>query len=438
MTNRQNEFNDLVERYLGARLPQQLAAAVDFTKLPSDTRAFIERMLDLMKRAGYGVEQFNTALIRWLSVTIPTMLPRAWGGRIPPITLPGRHQKLDAYVAGEHSPPFDKVPLFVDLGCGFPPVTPAESARALPDWHVYGVDRSFADFVLYDPAGHYACFDQAGQFQYFQASMDPSGRALYEDPAGTRQRFESLYAVLAPQLPQTDGTVSQQVEKDGHKLIQHHIRDFETDNLTLIKEDLMQLDLPPATVIRCMNLLIYFEPQNRKEMLSHAAKLLADGGMLIVGTNGYGIQTRYAIYRKDNDGLYPNEFAFSLDNLGHIVFMPWFSMHDNDPEAVLLADLAGAIRSDRRFWPSFSGRLDELLKSQAICFRGPDGFLQPLTEDMSLTEYFQKNAAIWQQLAAEEYPARAAETIKRAGHKAWINAVGDVAIKPPAGALPEG
>ena len=51
-------------------------------------------MLTLMKRAGYGVEQFNLALIRWLSVTIPTMLPRAWGGRIPPITMPGRHQKL--------------------------------------------------------------------------------------------------------------------------------------------------------------------------------------------------------------------------------------------------------------------------------------------------------------------------------------------------------
>ncbi|MDJ0987509.1 MAG: CheR family methyltransferase [Desulfobacterales bacterium] len=434
----QTEFNDLVEQHLGARLPQQLATSVDLPKLPPDTQAFIERMLVLMKRAGYGVEQFNTALIRWLSVTIPTMLPRAWGGRIPPITLPGRHQKLDAYVAGEYAPPFDSSPLFVDIGCGFPPVTPAESARALPDWQVYGVDRSFADFVLYDPAGHYACFDQAGGFQYFQASMDPSGRALYEDPAGTRQRFEALYADLAPQLPQSDGTVSQQIEKDGCKLIQHHIRDFESNNLTLIKEDLLQLDLPPATVIRCMNLLIYFEPQSRKTMLSHAAKLLADDGMLIAGTNGYGIQTRYAVYRKDNDSLYPSEFAFSLDNLGHIVFMPWFSMHDNDPEAMLLADLAGAIRSDRQFWPSFSGHLDELLKAQKICFRGPDGFLQPLVEEMSLTEYFQKNAAIWQQLVEDGYPARTVEVLERAGHKAWINAVGDIAIVPPADALPTG
>jgi hypothetical protein len=436
MGKMQNEFNDLVERHLGARLPENMAASVDFKKLPPDTQAFIERMLTLMKRAGYGVEQFNLALIRWLSVTIPTMLPRAWGGRIPPITMPGRHQKLDAYVAGTYSPPFETAPLLVDIGCGFPPITTADSARMLTDWQVYGVDRSFADYVLYDAAGHYACFDQSGEFQYFQASMDPSGRALYEDPTGTRRRFESLYADLSPRLPESDGTLSQSIEKDGSKLIHHHIRDFETDNLTLIKEDLRQLDLPPATVIRCMNILIYFDPESRKKMLTHAGRLLADEGMLIVGTNGYGIQTRYAIFRKSGDDLLTGEFAFSLDNLGHIVFMPWFSMHENDPEAMLLSELTGAIRGDRQFWPSFSGRLDELLKAQEICFRGPEGFLQPLTEEMPLAEYFQKNAAIWQQLVEDGYPAGAVAALVRAGYKAWINAVGDIAIEPPVDAFP--
>ena len=417
-----NQFNDLVEQYLGARIPEDLAASVDFKKLPPDTQVFIERMLVLMKRAAYGVEQFNMALMRWLSVTIPTMLPRAWGGRIPPITLPGRHQKLDAYVAGAYSPPFDNVPVYVDIGCGFPPVTTADTARALADWQIYGVDRSFADFVLYDEAGHYACFDQEGEFQYFQASMDPSGRALYEDPATTRRRFESLYADLFTLLPESDGKVSQSIEKDGNRL----------------KKDLMQLDLPPATVIRCMNILIYFDLQSRNKMLSHTCKLLADGGMLIAGTNGYGIQTRYAVYRKNGEGLSADEFAFSLDNLGHIVFMPWFSMHENDPEAMLLAELAGTIRGDGQFWPSFSGRLDELLKTQRICVRGLDGFLQALAKEMPLAEYFQKNAAIWQQLEEDGYPARAVEALEYAGHKAWINEVGDIAIEPQPGTLPMG
>ena len=173
-------------------------------------------------------------------------------------------------------------------------------------------------------------------------------------------------------------------------------------------------------------------------MLSHTCKLLADGGMLIAGTNGYGIQTRYAVYRKNGEGLSADEFAFSLDNLGHIVFMPWFSMHENDPEAMLLAGLAGTIRRDRQFWKSFSGRLDELLKTQGICCRESDGFLHPLTQEMPLVEYFQKNAAIWRQLEEGGYPARTVETLERAGHKAWINAVGHIAIEPPADALPMG
>ena len=105
---------------------------------------------------------------------------------------------------------------------------------------------------------------------------------------------------------------------------------------------------------------------------------------------------------------------------------------------MLLADLAGAIRSDRQFWASFNGRLDELLKTQEICLRGPDGFLQPLTEEMPLAEYFQKNAAIWQQLLEDGYPARTVEALERAGYKAWLNAVGDIAIEPSAGALPTG
>ena len=437
MENIQNDFNDLVEQYLGTPLPQNLAAIISYQKLPPDTQAFIRRMLVLMKRAAYGVEQFNLALLRWLSVTIPTNLPGAWGGRIPPITLPGRHQKLDAYVADEYRAPFANGPVYVDIGCGFPPVTTADTARALPDWQIYGVDRSFADYVLYDDAGHYACFDHSGEFQYFQASLDPSGRALSEDPAGTRRRFESLYEDLYPRLAESDKNVSQCVEKDGNRLIQNHIRDFETDNLTLIKNDLMELDLPPAMVIRCMNILIYFDLKSRKKMLSHTGKLLDDEGMLIVGTNGYGIQTRYAIYRKNNDGLSSNEFAFSLDNLGHIVFMPWFTMHENDPEAMLLAGLTGTARRDRQFWQSFSGRLDELLKNQEICFRGPDGFLHPLTEEMPLTEYFQKNAAIWWQLEEDGYSEQTVEALKRAGHKAWINGVGHIAVEPPQGSLPK-
>ncbi|MCP4687545.1 MAG: hypothetical protein GY859_05805, partial [Desulfobacterales bacterium] len=184
----------------------------------------------------------------------------------------------------------------MDLGCGFPPVTAGDTARELTDWQVFGVDRAFADYVLYDKDGHYACFAQKGEFQYFQASMNFSGRVLYADPAATRNRFETLFGELSPLLRNSDATKSETVEKDGARLIHNHILDFETDNLTLVKSDLAELRLPPAKVIRCMNVLLYFEPEIKKQMLTRAGELLDENGILIAGTNGLGIQSRYAVY----------------------------------------------------------------------------------------------------------------------------------------------
>ncbi len=435
-TTQDNSFDGMVEQFLGMRLPQQMAGAISLSELPPDTRDFIIRMLVLMKHSGYSVTGFNPHLIRWLSTTIPGMLPSAWGGRIPPITLPERHKKLDAYIAKQEWAPGNDPHIFVDVGCGFPPVTTADTARKLPDWQVFGVDRSFGDYVLYDVDGHYACFDEKGVFQYFQAIMNLSGRALYANPDAARNRFNKLFADLFPLLPDLGGTASETVEQDGSKLIHNHIRDFEVDNLTFIKSDIAELKLPPAKVIRCMNLLIYFKPEIRKTMLLQAGELLDDDGILIAGTNGLGIQSRYAVYQKGTDGIFPSEFAFSSDNLGPIVFMPWFTIHENDPEAMLLAELAGTIRADRSFWQDFSNRADELLQHQGTCRRGSDGFLHFPEEETSPREYLEKNAELWRQMDEEGYLDRAVDLLGRAGYDAWKNSVGDIAIRPPANSLP--
>lgn len=100
-TTKDKSFDDLVEQFLGMRLPQQMAEAVSLPALPADTQDFIMRMLALMKRSGYPATGFTPALVRWLSVSIPGMLPSAWGGRIPPITLPDRHKKLDPRIGTE-------------------------------------------------------------------------------------------------------------------------------------------------------------------------------------------------------------------------------------------------------------------------------------------------------------------------------------------------
>jgi len=435
-TKKEKSFDTLVEQFLGMRLPQHLSEAFSLSELPADTQDFIMRLLALMKRSGYSATGFSPFLTRWLSTTIPSMLPRAWGGLIPPITMSGRHKKLDAYVINQNLTTGNAPHIFVDIGCGFPPVTSADTARKLPDWQIYGVDRSFADYVLYDINGHYACFDQEGEFLYFQALMDFVGRALYADPVGTRNRFNQLFTDLFPLLQKPDAATSETVEKDGNRLVHHHIRDFETDNLTFIKSDIMDLKIKSAKVIRCMNILLYFTPEIRKEMLLQAGGLLDDNGILIAGTNGIGVQSRYAVYQKEKDGLFPSEFSFSLDNLGHIAFMPWFTIHKNDPEAMLLAELAGIIRMDRPFWTGFSNRMDELLQSQGICRREADCFLHFPEKEMSPGDYVKKNVMLWQQIQEEGYTEGAVDILARAGYDAWKNPAGDIAVRPPPNSLP--
>ncbi len=167
-------------------------------------------------------------------------------------------------------------------------------------------------------------------------------------------------------------------------------------------------------------------------MLVQAGELLDDDGILIAGTNGLGIQLRYAVYRKGRDGLTLDEFAFSFDNLGHIVFMPFFTIHANDPEAALLADLAGVIRADQSFWPEFSTRLDELLKQHGICQRGADGYLHFQEDEMPPSEYIEKNALLWRQMEKEGRLDEAVTVLERAGYDAWKNSVGDIAVRPAA------
>ncbi len=344
--------------------------------------------------------------------------------------IPGRHKQLDDYVANLKGVHGDEAHIFIDVGCGFPPVTSADTARKFSEWQIYGVDSSFDEYVLYDSDGHYAFFDHKGVFQYFQALMIDSGPALYANPKATRNRFKKLFGDLFPLLQTLDGTKSETVKKDGNKLIYNHIRDFETDNLTLIKSDFMELKHPPAKVIRCMNVLIYFEPEIRKKMLLQAEELLHDDGIMIAGTNGLGIQSRYFVYQKSENGLIPAEFAFGLDNVGHIVFMPFFTIHENDPEALLLADLAGTIRANQSFWPEFSTRQDELLKQHGICQRRSDGFFHFPENQMPSSEYIEKAFQLWHQMEEEGYLDGAVNVLGQAGYDAWRNSVGHIAIRP--------
>jgi hypothetical protein len=179
-----------------------------------------------------------------------------------------------------------------------------------------------------------------------------------------------------------------------------------------------------------MNVLLYFDSAERKRMLTKLADLLETGGLLIAGTNGMGIQTRYMVYGKNADGLFPCEFAFSLDNLGYFAVMPYFTIHEADEEAMLLADLARTIRNDRCFWSDFCNRLDGLLEQRGVCRRRSDGFLEIIREAATTKEYLKNNLLLWKQMAEAGYPDMAVDVLIKAGYNAWKNSVGDIVVEP--------
>ena len=187
------------------------------------SQGVILRLLTLMKRSSCPATEINSQMIWLLASVTPSMLPSAWGGHIPPVTAPGRHKKLDDYVSRQLRAPIHGQPVFIDIGCGFPPATTMDTAKRLPDWSVFGIDRSFSRYVLYDIGGNYACFNRHGKLQYIQAQNKP----LNEHSHATRDQFQSLFAELCPQLTVCDEHTRASVEKNGNRLVYNHIRDFE-------------------------------------------------------------------------------------------------------------------------------------------------------------------------------------------------------------------
>lgn len=425
----EDSFNDLVEAYLGTRLPRELAAPISLADEPRDARNFFSRMFQLMERTGYPATSFTPYLIRWLN-SIKTTLPSAWGGKIPPLTVPNRHKKLDAYVRGQERFQGIPSPVFLDMGCGFPPVTTSETAQALKEWKVFGIDHSFPEYIVYNEEGHYACFDENKNFQYFQAMMTPSGRTLYQDPEKTRTDFKALFSSLEKEIPFYQERQPITVEQEGCRLTRNHVLNFETENLRFLQSDFREVQAPPANVIRGMNLLIYFEPEIRKGMIRQIGKFLDDDGLMIVGTNGLGIQARYCVYERDGQNLIPREFAFSADNLGPLSFMAWFTIHEKDTEAWTLARLSKIIRSHDSFWREFSNEMDRLLEDHELCWRGPDGFFQIPEQEMQYSQYMVKHASMWEELDAKGYIDGVMDVLRSAGYEVWKNCVGDIAVSP--------
>ncbi|MEJ2005879.1 MAG: hypothetical protein P8X57_13185, partial [Cyclobacteriaceae bacterium] len=135
-----------------------------------DVLAFVDRMFRYIVHAGIPPEDLSTMLGDILGTLLARILPGAWEGRIPPITIPGRHGIIDSYL--KNNPWINNgTKSMLDIGCGFPPHTTLETYASFPNWHITGVDPSLPHYLLHDSDGNYATFDETKSTTYFQPAV---------------------------------------------------------------------------------------------------------------------------------------------------------------------------------------------------------------------------------------------------------------------------
>ena len=417
---------DLNRRRFGGRLGAATIERLEALPDRADARAFLQRAARLMQRAGMPAEDFSAFQAEMFASIAAHLLPGCWGGRVPPITLAGRHARIDQFVRRLHG----ETGRLLDIACGFPPLTTIDSNSALRLWDVVGVDRSLPEYFVRDRHGNYCVYDQRGEALYFQPLLPTteSWEALLGDAESSARRFESLLAELMRRRGNgADAPLN--VEHDGTTLSVRPVHDYESPNLRFIRSDLESLVTEPADVVRCFNMLMYFDEQFRQRAMNRFADLLRDGGHLVCGTDwAWTTEARYSTYVKRDGAMAPLEFAFSLDNLTPIGVATWYTLHADEREANTLAGLCATLRADLDFRSRFAGVNDRLRAKHGLCPRQPDGYF-------SASLPMENSAAIW--IIAGDYSFElgealadeASRVLARAGHDARVNEIGHVAVR---------
>ncbi len=406
---------DLNRRYFaGALSPEVVATIADLPVDRDDARRFVERVCMFMQAGGYPAEDVSPMQADMLAHLVARLLPGRWEGRVPPITVAGRHRLIDLLVARR----YPQAGRLIDIACGFPPLTTLDSATALPDWDIVGVDRSLPAFLVEDGLGNYCVYDESGRALYFQPLLPTpdAWNALLADWEGSRLRLETLLATL-----RSGGAVP-----PGASLTVEPARTFATERLHFVRGDLAAFDGPAADVVRCFNMLLYFDDAFRQQALTHAARLLREGGMFVCGTDWTDtIECRYSTYVQRGGRLEPDEFAMSLDNLTALGVVPWYTLHD-DAELLAATRVARTLRADGHFIEHLRRTADTWRAEADLGTRDARGYVGPIVSGLSPLELWTRAVALSHRLD-ETFGAEAAAVLTRAGWKARVNEVGHLA-----------
>jgi SAM-dependent methyltransferase len=418
---------ELCDRYLGGRPSDAVLQLLKQAESQRpEVRDFLERAFRLMAITKFNPRDLSPSIARFFVVFAPGILPGAWGGIVPPITMPGRHKKIDAYLRANPWTTLAPGTLMLDLGCGFPPQTSMDAADSFPDWQIVGADPAFEPYLLYDERGNYASFGANQKLRYFQPGRPEEFLRLYADRNATIQHFSEAFAQLLPSLPADNGELST-VERDGAKLLRHPMRTYERSNLKFVQAGFGSSDVPTADVVRSFNVLIYFHADFRREADAWIARVLRPGGLFVCGRDdGSSLNAYYSVSRNEDGRLVEKEYAFAIETVRQSA---WFTLHEGERETWRLAELLAILRSDREFLRDYDARADALLAEHQISIRDADGFLTEPPGPMDFARIFLAYETITRALEAD-FLDRAVAVLQRAGLNAWRNPVGHIAVGP--------
>jgi len=388
-----------------------------------DVFAFIERMFVFMKRGGMEATDLSAMQGEILGSLLARILPGAWEGRVPPITVAGRHVAIDHYVKTNRWISSDSDTL-LDLGCGFPPHTTIETAQFFPDWKIIGGDPSLPMYLVYDAEANYATFTDKKEIVYFQPAIPSieNWNELLKNSEETSRRFGKLLDELLVSPSNNANDEFPRLEIDP-------VREYENKNLSFITGGIGQLTIPQVDVIRCFNVLFYFNDDFRENALQWFCQNLKEEGLLILGSNwALSTESRYYVYQRTSGSLEAREFAFSLDNLCPLGIVTWYTNFDDDRESAQLADYLAILRKDEAYMKRFYSVWDGLRTRYKICPRDANGYYGLPDESLSPAELWTGAAEMLNDLQNSGLVEEAVEILKISGLNAHINEVGHISV----------
>jgi len=221
------------------------------------------------------------------------------------------------------------------------------------------------------------------------------------------------------------------MEFNGARLVTNPIGAYESPNLSFQTAGIGAVDIQEVDVIRCFNVLVYFDRPFRNEALSWFSEILRDGGLVLCGENSLcSISSRYTVFQREQGRLVEKEFAIGIDTL-RVPYdvIPWWAFHNDEVEMNRQAVLVGQIRADTAFRRDFDSRFDALLAEHRLFKRGTDGYLTSWGPEMPADKN-ERLAQINEQLDQEGYVKGAVNVLIQAGYDAWQNCVGHVCVDP--------